>query len=188
MIGFIFKAAAAVLLARLMPIVTGDILWRLSGGAGNSNVNLSLGGVMSSTAIADAINDNLFADASGAETSAGSIKYRGFYVLNNHGTLTLQGSVVYISSLTSSADTEFDLAVAAEAMNVTMATIANEDTAPATVSFTRPTTFAGGLQLNGATGLTAGSRRGVWIRRTINAAAAAANDAGTLKVEGDTAP
>jgi hypothetical protein len=73
-------------------------------------------------------------------------------------------------------------------MNVDMATIADESTAPASVTFSRPTTFAGGLQLNGSTGLTAGSRRGCWIKRTVNAGAAAAADAGTLKVEGDTAP
>jgi hypothetical protein len=188
MFGFVIRAILAVVIARLLPIVTGDIQWRLSGGAGNADPNASLGGIMSATAIVDATNDNLFDDVSGAESSAGDIEYRGFYVRNNHGSLTLQGSVIYISSLTSSADTEFDLAVAAEAMNVDMATIANESTAPATVSFTRPTTFAGGLQLNGATGLTSGSRRGCWIRRTINAAAAAAADAGTLKVEGDTAP
>lgn len=171
-----------------MPIVASDIQWRLSGGAANSNVNASLGGAMSSTAIADATNNNLFDDVSGAESAAGDTNYRGFYVRNNHGSLTLVDARIYISSLTSSADTEFDLAVAAEAMNVQMATIANEATAPATVSFSRPTTYTGGLQLNSATGLTSGSNRGVWIKRSVTAGAAAAADAGTLKVEGDTAP
>jgi hypothetical protein len=187
-VSFIFKAVIAYFLLRLMPIASSDIQWRLSGGAGNAAPNSSLGGIMSSTAIVDASNDNLFDDVSGAESQAGDVEYRGFYVRNNHGTLTLQDARIYISSLTSSADTEFDLAVAAEAMNVDMATIADESTAPATVTFTRPTTYTGGLQLNGATGLTAGSRRGVWIKRTVSAAAAAVADAGTLKVEGDTAP
>jgi hypothetical protein len=171
-----------------MPIVTADIQWRLSGGAANANVNASLGGAMSSVAIADATANNLFDDVSGAESAAGDTNYRGFYVRNNHGTLTLVDARVYISTLTTSADTEFDLAIAAEAMNVTMATIANEATAPATVTFSRPTTYTGGLQLNAATGLTAGSNRGVWIKRTVTAGAAAAADSGTIKVEGDTAP
>jgi hypothetical protein len=175
-------------IAMRLAIVAADIQWRLSGGAGNADPNASLGGVMSATAIVDATNDNLFDDVSGAESQAGDTEYRGFYVRNNHGTLTLQGAVIYISSLTSSADTEFDIGVAVEAMNVDMATIANESTAPSSVTFSRPTTFAAGLQLNGATGLTAGSRRGGWIKRTVNASAAAAADAGTLKVEGDTAP
>lgn len=171
-----------------MPIVSTDIQWRLSGGAANSDPNAALGGAMSSTAIADAVANNLWDDVSGAESASGDTEYRGFYVRNNHGTLTLQGAVIYISSATSSADTEFDIGVAVEAMNVQMATIANESTAPSSVTFSRPTTFAGGLQLNSATGLTSGSNRGVWIKRTVNAAAAAAADTGTLKVEGDTGP
>lgn len=171
-----------------MAIVTADIQWRLSGGAGNASVNASLGGVISSTAIADATANNLYDDVTGAESAAGMIDFRGFYVRNNHGTLTLQDARIYISSATSSADTEFDIAVAAEAMNVTMATIATELTVPATVTFTRPTTYTGGLQLNAATGLTAGSTKGVWIRRTVTAGASAAADTGTLKVEGDTLP
>lgn len=187
MINFIIRAILALVVTKLA-IVAADIQWRLSGGAGNANVNASLGGIMSTTALADATNNNLFDDVSGAESQAGDIEYRGFYVRNNHGTLTLQDARIYISAATTSADTEFDIAVAAEAMNVDMATIADESTAPATVSFTRPTTYTGGLQLNAATGLTAGSRRGAWIRRTVSAAAVAVADAGTLKVEGDTAP
>jgi hypothetical protein len=171
-----------------MPIVASDIQWRLSGGAANANVNASLGGAMSSTAIADAVNNNLFDDVSGAESTAGMTDYRGFYVRNAHATLTLQDARIYISSLTTSADTEFDLAAAAEAMNVDMATIGSETSAPSGVTFTRPTTYTGGIQLNGSTGLTASSRKGVWIRRTVNAGAAAASDSGTIKVEGDTAP
>jgi hypothetical protein len=143
---------------------------------------------MSATAIVDASNNNLYDDVTGAESLAGSTEYRGFYVRNNHGTLTLQDARLYISSLTSSADTEFDIAAAAEAMNVDMATIANETTAPATVTFSRPTTYTAGLQANGSTGITAGSRKGFWIKRTVSAGAAAAADAGTLKLEGDTAP
>lgn len=170
-----------------MPIVASDIHFRHSGGASNSDPNADLGGAESSNQITDATNGNLFDDVSGAESAAGDIEYRGFYAHNNHGSLTLQDARIYISSLTSSADTEFDLAIAAEAVNTTMATIANESTAPATVTFTRPTTYSGGLQLNSATGLAAGARRGVWIRRTVNAGAAAAADSGTIKVEGDTA-
>jgi hypothetical protein len=140
---------------------------------------------MSSTGITDNVNNNLFDDVSGAESAAGSVEYRGFYVRNNDGSRDLTDARIYISSLTSSADTEFDLAIAVQAVNVDMATIANETTAPATVTFTRPTTYAGGLQLNGATGLVPAARRGVWIRRTVTAGAAAANDSGTITVEGD---
>lgn len=171
-----------------MAITATDILWPLSGGSSNTNVNASLGGALSSTGIADATNDNLFDDVSGAEATAGDVEYRGFYIKNNHGTLTLTDARIYISALTSSAGTEFDIGIAAEAVSVTMATIANESTAPTSVSFSRPTDYTGGLQLNGSTGLAPGAYRGVWIRRTVTAGAGAAADTGTLKVEGNTLP
>jgi len=65
-----------------------------------------------------------------------------------------------------------------------MASIANESAVPAGVTFSRPTNYAGGIQLNGSTGLAPGARKGVWIRRTVTAGATAGNDAGILKVEG----
>lgn len=174
-----------------MAISATDIETRYSGGAANTSQAASLGGAMSTAgggAFADNVANNLYDDVSGAESAAGMTDYRGFYVMNNHGTLTLQGAVVFISSDTLSTSTEIDLAVAAEAMNVDMATIASETTVPSGVTFSHPTTAATGLQLNGATGLTAGSRRGVWARRVVTAGASAINDTGTIKVQGDSAP
>ena len=171
-----------------MAIVAADLHFHLSGGAGNSDPNASLGGVMSSTAITDNTANNLFDDVSGAESAAGDIEYRGFYVENSHATLTLIDARIYISSLTASPNTEFDLAIADEAMNVSMETIADESTAPTGPTFSRPTTYAGGIQINSSTGLTATSWRGVWIRRTVDSAAGAFSDTGTIKLEGDTNP
>lgn len=128
--------------------------------------------------------NNLWDDVSGAESSAGDTEYRGFYVKNNHGSLTWQSVVVWIDSLTSSADTEFDIALAAEAVNVTMATIANESTAPATVTFSRPTTKGAGLSIGN---IPFSQFKGIWIKRTVNASAAAAADTGSIRCEGDTA-
>jgi len=169
-------------------ITATDIKWPLSGGSANTNPNASLGGVASSTEIVDATTDNLWDDVSGSEATAGDVEYRGFYIRNGHGTLTLSDARIYISALTSSPGTEFDLGLAAEAVNVDMATIANENTAPAGVTFTRPTDYTGGLQLNGSTGLAPGARKGVWLRRTVTAGAGAAADTGTVKVEGNTLP
>jgi hypothetical protein len=174
-----------------MPVAASDIQFRYSGGTTNTSANACLGGAMSTDAggvIDDAVKNDLFDDVSAAEATAGDTEYRGFYAKNNHGTLTLIDARVYISSNTSSADTTFDIALADEAVNTTIETIANESTAPVGPTFTAPTTYASGLQLNGATGLTAGSYRGVWIRRTVNTGAAATSDSGTLKVEGETAP
>lgn len=172
----------------MSPIAATDVQFRLSGGAANANVNASLGGAMSSTGIVDAIDNNLFDDVTGAESAAGDVEYRGVYIRNNDGTRPLVDVRLYISSPTSSPATEIDIGVAAEGMNVDMASIANEQTAPPGVTFSRPADYASGLQLNGATGLTPGSRRGVWVRRTVNAAAPAyAGDTTIVKVEGDSA-
>lgn len=171
-----------------MAIASTDLLMRLSGGAANTSPAASLGGAESTVAgglVATGVANNLWDDVTGDEAAAGDTEYRGFYWHNNHGTLALQNAVTWIDSLTSSADTEFDIALAAEAVNVTMATIANESTAPATVTFTRPTSKAAGLSIGN---IPAGQFKGVWIRRTVTAGAAAANDTGSVRVEGDTAP
>lgn len=178
-----------------MPITSADIFFRLAGGAANTDPNASLGGAISTAgggAIVDNVANNLWDDVTGDEAAAGDTEFRGLYVKNNHGSLTLTGAVIWFdgagTAAPASASRNFDMAVAAEAMNVSMATIANESAVPATVSFTRPTTKAGGLQLNGSTGLTAGSYRGVWIRRVVTAAAVAANDTVSIRAEGDTLP
>lgn len=169
----------------MSPIVTGDLHMRLSGGAAQADPNLSLGGAKSSNAVTSGQANNLWDDVSGAESQAGDVEFRGFYWHNNHGSLALQSAVTWIDSLTSSADTEFDIALAAEAVGATMATIADESTVPASVTFTRPTSKATGLSIGN---IPAGSHKGVWIRRTVTAGAAAAADSGSVRVEGDTAP
>lgn len=168
-----------------MAIVAGDILFRFSGGAGNADPNLSLGGIMSSTAITDATVDNLFDSVSGAEASAGDTEYRGLYVLNNHGSLTWQNATLWITTETPSADTLVNLALAGEGLDVTMETIANESTAPVGESFSHDTTKGTGLVMGN---IPFGQRFGWWIERIITAAAAAANaDSAVLRIEGETA-
>jgi hypothetical protein len=167
-------------------IVASDILWQYSGGVGNTDPNASLGGVRSTAGggtIDDGVLHDLFDAVSSAESTPGDTEYRGGYILNNHGSLTLIDARLYF---TTAAD-DLDIAIAAEAVSTTMATIANESTAPATVTFSHPTSYAAGLQLNSATGLAAGAFRGFWVRRIIPALAPAESaHTETLKVEGDT--
>lgn len=176
-----------------MSIVAADIEYRYSGGAGNTSAAASLGGAISTAAggtIDDAVKNDLWDDVSSAEAATGDTEYRGFYVKNAHGSLALTTARVFISSATIASGDEFDIGVAVEDVNVTMATIANESTAPTSVTFSRPTTYSGGLDLNTGTpanGLPAGQARGVWIRRTVSVGAAAqANNTGTVAVQGDT--
>jgi hypothetical protein len=170
-----------------MPIATTDLLIRLSGGSGNTDPNLSLGGVMSTTTVVtDNVTHNLFDQVDGTESSAGDTEYRGVYLLNNHGSLTAQNVRVYISSNTASADTNIQIALAGEGLNATMETIANENTAPAGEVFNDvPVSYATGLNMGN---IPFGQRYGLWIKRIVNSAAAAVNDdAVTIKYDCDTA-
>jgi hypothetical protein len=172
-----------------MAIIASDIVFRLSGGAANTAQASSLGGARSTAGGAaiittDTIN-NVWSDVSGAEGATGSIKYRCIYVLNNHGSLTYTAPKIWISANTTSADDEIDIGLGSSAVNGTEQTVANEDTAPTSVTFSHPTTFAGGLAI---TDLPFGQHKAIWIRRTVNAAAAAANaNPYTLSVQGETA-
>jgi hypothetical protein len=171
-----------------MPIVASDIVFRLSGGAANTAPASSLGGARSTAGggviVTDTLN-NVWDDVSGAESSAGDTEYRGIYVLNNHGSLTLTAAKIWISSNTTSADDTIEIALAGEGAGGTMETIANESTAPIGESFSAPSSFAAGLSLGN---LTAGQHYGIWIKRIVTAAASAANaNPYTLSVQGETA-
>jgi hypothetical protein len=178
-----------------MPISTSDLHQRLSvttGSAGNStaqgNVNNSLGKYMSTTDIVDASLDNLFDDVTGDENASSNVDYRCFFIFNNHGSLTLKSAVAWISANASSSTTKaigLDPAgvVSATSASAQAATIANDTSAPAGVSFSSPTTKATGLSIGD---IPAGSCQAIWVRRTATNSAATNSDGATIRAEGDT--
>lgn len=163
-----------------MPIISSDIKYRLSGGASNSDPLLSLGGAKSSF---DATN--YFDDVTSVEAVAGDVEYRCIYIHNNHGTLTMLGTRVWIQTQTPSADTDVAIGLGTSAVNGVEPVAADENTAPAGVTFSQPASFAGGLVIGD---IPPGHHKAVWVRRTINAAAAAASDNFTLRTQCDTNP
>lgn len=165
-----------------MAIVSGDIDFRLSGGASNSDPALSLGGIMSTTT--DVVGSTLFDTVSSADATAGETNYRCIYILNSHGTLTLQNGVVWIQANTPSSTTAITIALAGEGANATAETIADEDTAPSGESFVAAASEGAGLSLGN---LAAGQRYGLWIKRVVDAGTAAVADSFTIRVSGDTA-
>ena len=168
-----------------MPIVTGDIEFRLSGGAGNSDPNASLGGAKSSTEIVDATVHNLFDQVGSAEASAGDTEYRCFYVHNAHGSLTWQSVKVWIQTQTPSSDTSVEIALAGEGVNGTAETVADESTAPVGESFTTPANEGAALSIGN---IPAGQHQAIWIKRIVGASAAAYNsDGAVIRFKGDTA-
>lgn len=173
-----------------MPVIAAEIIWTYSGGASNTDPNACLGGAISTAGggvIDTNVSNDLWDDVSAAETAAGDTEYRGFYIKNTNGSSTFTDCRFYFSSNTTSATEELDIALADEAVTTTIEVIANESTAPVGPTFSHPTTYAGGLQLNGATGLIAGAYKGLWMRRVVNAGTAAQDDnAATCVCEGTT--
>lgn len=177
-----------------MAIASTDILYKFSvvaaaGDTTASSAAASLGDQISTTQITDATLNNLFDDVTGPENAASEAEYRCFFVHNNHGSLDWTSVVVWLSSETAGG------AVAAISLDTTgvtvkglgsaqAKTIANEDTAPATQTFTAPTTKGTGLAIGT---IPAGSVQGIWVRRTAANTAALALDGVVIRVEGDTA-
>lgn len=178
-----------------MPIISSDILFRLSvpsASAGNanaqSNVSNSLGGFVSTTNIVDNTLNNLFDDVSGQENADEDVEYRCIFVLNNHATLTLRNTVVWISSeVADGANISIGLDPAGATTKTSgtaqAAIIAAEGNAPAGVTFSAPTSKATGLSIGS---LAAGYCYAIWLRRTATNSAAKSNDGVTIKIEGDT--
>lgn len=177
-----------------MAITATDILFKFSvaAAAGDTTAGTaatSLGDQISTTAITDATLHNLFDVVTGDENAASEAEYRCIFVHNNHATLTWESVVVWLSAETGGG------AVAAISVDTTgvtakgsasaqAKTVANEDTAPASQTFTAPTTKATGLSIGS---IAAGSVAGIWVRRTAANSAALDLDSVTIRCEGDTA-
>lgn len=178
-----------------MPIAAGDVLRKLSvaAAAGNTTAqpdpNASLGDQVSTTQLTNATLNNLFDDVTGDENAASDVEYRCLFIHNNHATLAYQNVVVYLQSETAGGasvaigvDTTAASAVGSGAQQALI--VANENTAPAGVTFSSPTTKAGGISVGT---LAAGQVRAIWVRRTAANSAALDLDGVVLAIEGDTA-
>lgn len=179
-----------------MAITASDILFKLAvttGSAGDSTAqadpNASLGKYISTTQIVDATLSNIFDKITGDENAASTVDYRAMFVHNNHASITWENTVTWISSETAGGASA---AISVDTTGVTakgsssaqMKTIATETTAPATQSFSAPTTKAAGLSIGN---IAAGSVQGIWVRRTAANTAAVDTDGAVIRVEGDTA-
>ena len=180
-----------------MPIASTDLLFKLSiktGAAGNAaaqpDPNASLGTFISTTQLNGTALNNLFDNVTGDENALSEAEYRCIFIHNAHATLTLLAPVVWLSAETAggavaalSIDTNPASAIGAPSSTVQAKTVVDENTAPATQTFSAPITKATGLAL---ADLPAGQCRAVWVRRTAANTAAIDADGATLRVEGDT--
>jgi len=148
---------------------------RLTGGAGNSDPNASLGGVMSSTALSGTPMNNLFDNVDPDEAVAGDIEYRAVDIYNT-GDAPATSVKVYTVD-TTSPDTEVNIGPDAGTQS-----IVDESTAPddPSISFGHHDS-ANKLSLSD---IDDGAAQRLWIKRTVTALAGnMSNDLFTLKVE-----
>jgi hypothetical protein len=168
-----------------MPIASSEMLFCLSGGASNTNPNLSLGGSKSNTTITDGVLNNLWDDVSAAEASAGDVEYRGIFLMNTNTTLTLSNARVWISATTSAPGDEWAITTDTAGINAynSMSSATDENTAPPGAGTW--ITFGSTISI-GNMGPT--KSIGVWIRRSVSAGAGSyANNSGSITWDGETA-
>lgn len=145
-------------------------------GQTGSRTTAANGGNISITEVPDNQLNNLFPDITGDEAAAGVVKYCKIFVKNTNASLTWQNVKSWISSITPGTDNEIAIALEGSA---------NDTTPPASGNFTTPTSKATGLSLSN---IASNGAVGIWVRWTVDAGATAkANEAGTIRFEGDTA-
>ena len=168
-----------------MAVLSTDLKFFLSGGAGNSDPDASLGGVISANEVVDDTLNNLFADVSGSEHAAGSTKYRCIYFVNDSASVAYNVKL-YIDSNTTAVDDTINIGKDLAGVDGTADTIANEDTAPdPAVTFTTADGYANAIDLGD---IPAGQKYAFWIKRIVSAGdTAQADNEATLKVAIDTA-
>jgi hypothetical protein len=142
----------------------------LSGGATNSDPELSLGGAKSATLAYEGDASGLFGGISDAERLAGTVQYRMVYV---ESSTAATGLKLFVETETALTTTTVGLGWAVAGINETEAAIANELAAPPGVTFE---------EVNGAETATsggdfaAGDTRGLWIRYTVEAGSLAIDE------------
>jgi len=178
-----------------MPIIASDLQFRFSvktGAAGDTTAgtgNGSLGKYVSTTQLTDGALHNLFDVVTGDENAANDVEYRCIFILNNHGSLTLENAVVWLTGevaggATAAVGVDTTAASAKGSASAQALEVADEDTAPGGVSFSAPPTKGTGLSLGN---IASGQVKAIWIRRTAANSAALDNDGVTINIAGDTA-
>ena len=147
---------------------------RLTGGASNNDPNASLGGDMSANQLSATAMNNLFDDVANADRVAGDVEYRAIDIYNA-GDEEAQAIEAYMDPVTSNDHTDL-----AFGLDSTTQAVADEDTAPSSVTFGNYTSSSK-LSISN---IAAGAAQRLWIRRTVNAGAVNDNnDLGTIKID-----
>ncbi len=151
----------------LASLIHTGLEYRLTGGATNSSVSASLGGVESSVSVVNAADHNLFSKVADSEAAAGSEKYRCF-TLHNISSETIEEFGIYIGTVTGSSYTKIYIGLGTGGVNGTEQSISDEDTAPVDVTFVHATSASSPLLLPD---LPADQHINIWVRRDVSVGA-----------------
>ena len=150
-----------------MAITSADLEKLLTGGASNTDPNLSIGGTLSTTQLVNNSKNNLFDKVSAQEAEDGLTDYRCEGLKNDHASLTYKGAKVWVRQNTSSGDTEVFIGASAQGINTAPTAIADDSTAPTGVTFTAPATEAAAISIGDIPqGNTLPTGLNVWWTRT----------------------
>lgn len=166
-----------------MPIVSGNLDKLLTGGASNTDPNLSLGGAPSTTELVNNSKNNLFNLVSAQEAEDGMTDYRCEALKNTHASLTYKGAKVWIRQNTTSGDTAVEIGASAQGINTAPTAIADDLTAPTGVTFSTPATEAAAISIGN---IPPGQYFCYWTKRIVDAGALAASDQYQIEVIGET--
>jgi len=163
----------------------------MSGGSANFNIDNSTGGGISTHASGKITSDtmnNLWSNVSGPDATTGSTKYRCFYIKNANGTTALTGCKVWISSPTASPNDEVDISqdtTAGPGSNTTASS--NGTTDPGSASWRRPLSETDSNVITFTGSLGPGQQQAMWVKRTVQAGAAAfASNVYEISISGET--
>lgn len=175
-----------------MSVESADILVKLATdtGPGNSEAsspNASLGGFISTTELVNDTIHNLFAEVSGNENLNELSKYRCLFVQNANNDDTFFNVRVFFSDQNPDGADAFvgvdPTAVSAvDDTDEQAVEIADEDTAPAGVSFSAPEDYDSGVVIGD---LEPNEVRAIWFRRDANDTPAVVNDSATFRIQGE---
>jgi hypothetical protein len=151
-----------------MAISASNLKWFLSGGASNSDPTLSIGGAKSSVALSPTPLHNLFDRVTGDEAASGVTRYRLLYFQNTDTDSDglLEPIVLYFTAVPTNGDT-LKAGLATQGKSSVVTAIANENTAPAGVSFTAPTTKSGSTLVLPSPPYLEGAYHGVWFEHVV---------------------
>jgi len=171
-----------------MPISAANLRWFYSGGASNSDPTLSIGGAMSSVPLSSTVLHNLFDRVTGDEAESGITRYRLLYFKNTDADADglMAPACLYFSGLPINGDT-IKAGLSAQGKGVVATAVATENTAPAGVTFTAPTSKASSTIILPSPPYLQNEYIGIWFQHVVPALqSASSSNTASWVVVGDT--